>query len=78
METLDLRVERSRREWRATRKALNTNRHALAQVAAGLYPERDRLGSTGPLVRPDWLPDAPVEVSAIVLEHHPTPACSTS
>src|SRR5690606_33342072 len=72
VDVLDPRVERSRREWRATRQALNANRHALAQVAAGLYPERVRLGSTGLLARPDWLPDAPVEVSAIVLEHDPT------
>ncbi|MFD1320235.1 helix-turn-helix transcriptional regulator [Micromonospora sonneratiae] len=69
--TLDPRVEHSQDEWRYTRRALNAHRYQLAQVAACLYPEAYRLGSTGLITHPDWLPDTPIDLSAIDLEHQP-------
>ncbi|GLY20838.1 helix-turn-helix transcriptional regulator [Micromonospora sp. NBRC 101691] len=69
--TLDPRVEHSQDEWRYTRNALNTRRHALSQIAARLYPEAHRLGTTGLIAHPDWLPAAPVDLADIKLEHQP-------
>lgn len=71
VETLDPRVERSRREWQTTRQALNAQRHALAQVAVNLYPDQHRLNDTGLITHPDWLPSAPVDLAAINLHHQP-------
>jgi hypothetical protein len=62
----DPRVSDSQDRWRHTRRALNANRHALAQVAAGLYPDT-RLGTTGLVTHPDWLPPAPVDLAAVDL-----------
>lgn len=70
----DPRVLRSQDEWRRTRRHLNARRHALAQVAAGLYPPEYRLGSTGLLAHPDWLPARPVDLAAIALVHDPIAA----
>ncbi len=66
----DPRVARSRAEWCRTRRNLNATRHALSQVAADLYPEH-RMGDTGLITRPDWLPDKPVDITAISLTHTP-------
>jgi transcriptional regulator with XRE-family HTH domain len=62
----DPRVQESHDRWRQTRASLNRNRHALAQVAAGLYPDT-RLGTTGLVTHPDWLPPAPVDLAAVEL-----------
>lgn len=63
---LDPRVQDSHDRWRATRGALNSNRHALAQVAAGLYGPA-RFGDTGLIVGPGWLPDSPVDLRDVEL-----------
>lgn len=68
-EALDSRVKGSQDDWRRTRQALNAQRHALSQVAVHLYPQDLRLGATGLLVHPDWLPAAPIDLAAIDLEH---------
>ncbi|GGM27483.1 hypothetical protein GCM10011608_10310 [Micromonospora sonchi] len=66
----DQRVVESQNRWRATRQALNANRHALAQTAAGLYPER-RLSGTGLIAGPGWIPDGPVDLGAVELVERP-------
>jgi len=64
----DPRVLRSQAEWRTTRRALNANRNALAQIAAGMYPS-DQIGQTGAITRPGWIPDKPVPLDAIRLDY---------
>jgi transcriptional regulator with XRE-family HTH domain len=66
----DPRVVKSQDEWKATRLLLNRNRHRLSQVAAGLYPDH-RLGGTGLVTGPGWIPDAPVDLAAIALTELP-------
>lgn len=71
----DPRVTRSQDEWRATRQALNAHRNALAQVAAEVYPGR-QLERTGAITIPGWIPDRPVPLERVALEHRtegPTP-----
>lgn len=62
----DSRVVESQDRWRATRAALNANRHQLAQVAAGLYPDH-RLTDTGLIAGEGWIPDGPVDLAAVKL-----------
>lgn len=62
-------VMTSQDEWRYTRNALNAQRHALSQIAARLYPEAHRLGTTGLITHPTWLPAAPVDLASIELHH---------
>lgn len=69
-QTIDPRVEHSHTEWRRTRAALNSHRHALAQVAASLYGNH-QLGSTGLITHPGWLPGRPVDLAAVELHEHP-------
>lgn len=68
---LDGRIVRDQEEWRATRQALNVQRPALARLAASLYPDGHQIPGTGLLAHPDWLPDAPVELSAVSLAYEP-------
>lgn len=74
---LDPRVETDQQEWRDTRKALNSNRFALADVAQRLYESPLRLGTTGLLTNPGWLPSEPVDIDAIKLQHHASVAAPT-
>ncbi|MFB6392662.1 helix-turn-helix transcriptional regulator [Polymorphospora lycopeni] len=67
---VDVRVAESQDRWRRTRQALNVSRHQLAQAAAALYPDA-RLGSTGLITGPGWLPDAPVDLATIRLVEDP-------
>jgi transcriptional regulator with XRE-family HTH domain len=69
--TVDPRVTHSQDAWRRTRRALNAQRPALTQLAAQLYDPSVRLGTTGLLARPDWLPDEPVDLAAIELSYEP-------
>lgn len=62
----DPRVRDSHDRWRATRAHLNASRHALAQVAAGLYGEQP-LPGTGLISGPGWLPDQPVDLADVRL-----------
>jgi transcriptional regulator with XRE-family HTH domain len=70
---LDPRVRDSHTRWRATRTALNANRHRLAQVAAGLYGEQP-LPGTGLITHPTWLPDQPVDLADVQLVDQSTTA----
>jgi transcriptional regulator with XRE-family HTH domain len=70
---LDPRVRDSHQRWRATRTALNANRHALAQTAAGLYGEQP-LPGTGLITHPTWLPDQPVDLADVQLVDQSTTA----
>lgn len=62
----DQRVLDSQRQWRETRQRLNGARHRLSQVAAGLYPSA-RLGGTGLVSGPGWIPDGPVDLADVTL-----------
>jgi hypothetical protein len=53
--------------WRDVRRLLQSRRHELAAVAAGLYPSASRVGSTPLLGRPEWLPPAPLELDRVSL-----------
>ncbi|MEV0214329.1 helix-turn-helix transcriptional regulator [Micromonospora sp. NPDC050695] len=66
----DPRVVKSQDEWRRTRALLNSSRHSLSQVAADLYPDH-RLGGTGLIAGPGWIPDAPVDLADISLVEVP-------
>ncbi|MFG2046098.1 helix-turn-helix transcriptional regulator [Micromonospora sp. NPDC048935] len=66
----DPRVRDSQDQWKATRTLLNQNRHRLSQVAADLYPEH-RLGDTGLIAGPGWIPDAPVDLADITVTKVP-------
>lgn len=67
----DPRVTHSREQWVRTRRALNIHRRALTGVAASTYPEAVRLGDTGLITGPGWIPDRPARLDAIHLAHDP-------
>ncbi|WP_432838887.1 XRE family transcriptional regulator [Dactylosporangium sp. CA-092794] len=58
------RVLDSQGQWRAIRRALNAHRVALAREAARLYDETFRIGATGLIAPPGWLPDTPKDLAA--------------
>lgn len=70
---VDPRVEHSQRQWVATRRALNAHRVDLTHAAARLYPTA-KLGDTGLIAGPGWIPDAPVDLAAVALSFDPNPA----
>lgn len=53
--------------WKAVRRTLNRNRHALSKVAADLYWDPLRIEGTTCLTAPGWMPDTPVELRSIEL-----------
>lgn len=53
--------------WRAVRRGLNEHRMALSEVAAQLHRTAIRVDGTTLLTCQEWLPAAPVELSAIAL-----------
>jgi transcriptional regulator with XRE-family HTH domain len=57
-------IAESQQQWRATRRALNTHRVALAREAARLYDAHLRIGDTGLIAPEGWLPSQPVEIGA--------------
>lgn len=74
---VDVRVTRDQQEWAATRKALNGARPSLARLAASLYPDAHQIANTGLLAHPDWIPEQPVDLSAITLAYEPDAATPT-
>jgi hypothetical protein len=46
---------------------LNTNRATLGDLAAELYPQAHCIPGTTVLTRPEWMPEAPVELRDIDL-----------
>jgi hypothetical protein len=67
--TVDAGVARSQEGWRRTRRALNRQRPALTRQALQLYPPAARIGDTGLIAHPDWVPPVPVDLGAIELEY---------
>ncbi|MFB9448161.1 transcriptional regulator [Dactylosporangium vinaceum] len=57
------RVAESQQQWRTTRRALNAHRVALAREAARLYDAELRVGTSGLIAPPSWLPSTPRELS---------------
>jgi hypothetical protein len=53
--------------WRLVRRMVNEQRLGLVAEAARLYPGAARAASTDLLCRPEWLPDAPVDLAGIAL-----------
>lgn len=70
---VDPRVEHSQAQWVATRRALNAHRADLTHLAAGLYPTA-KVGNTGLIAGPGWLPATPVPLDAVTLSFDPNPA----
>lgn len=68
---LDPRVERDQQQWRKARRELNEQRVALTSAAARLYPAQVRIGHTGLISRPEWIPTQPVELDRIKLAYRP-------
>jgi transcriptional regulator with XRE-family HTH domain len=64
----DPRVEADQQQWRDMRQALNKSRFALADVAQRLYESPLRLGTTGLLTNPGWMPSRPVAIESVKLE----------
>lgn len=60
-------IAASRLEWRAQRRWLNQHRSELAQLAADLYPEEQRIPRSPLIAQPDWLPSNPVELRSLSL-----------
>jgi transcriptional regulator with XRE-family HTH domain len=78
---VDQRVRDQQESWRATRSQLNTNRFELGGVAARLYEPAARLGDTGLLIDPGWIPEHPIELGEVRLLHSdvsPTPSITGS
>ena len=59
-------VERSQREWRRC-DGSSTTTAVLGNLAAELYPDATRVGTTGVLTRPGWMPAEPVELDSVEL-----------
>ena len=57
----------SQERWRQVRAVLTANRQELSRLAARLYPDLPRVGSTDLLTRADWLPDAPLGLDDLPL-----------
>ena len=67
--TLDPRVDADHEQWCSTRRSLNSNRCELSSAATRLYQPAWRLGTTGLLRPPGWIPNIPVELASIDLVH---------
>jgi transcriptional regulator with XRE-family HTH domain len=67
----DARVARSHDEWCRSRTALNANRPALTGVAATVHGQASRLGATGLLAAPGWIPARPMPLDGIKLALDP-------
>jgi hypothetical protein len=53
--------------WRHVRGVLREHRHELSSVAARLYPDAPRVGSTKLLSRAQWIPDKPLPLDDLPL-----------
>jgi hypothetical protein len=58
-------------EWLDVRRRLRTERYEMGVAAAALYPDTLTVAGTPLLSRPEWLPDRPVPLEDIALDHHP-------
>ncbi len=65
---LDPRVRTSQDEWLRTRRALNGRRSNLARHVAQVYDPAHRIGDTGLIAHPGWIPDLPVDLAAVKLD----------
>jgi transcriptional regulator with XRE-family HTH domain len=70
---VDARVAHSQDEWRTTRRALNAHRSTLTRAVTQVYPAANRVGTTGLVAPPAWIPDAPIPLDAVTLTYDPTP-----
>lgn len=61
-------IEHAWRRWRAVRGGLNEHRIELSESAAQLHRAALRVEDTALLSCPGWLPAAPVELGAVMLE----------
>lgn len=57
----------SQEHWKAVRGQLGANRALLGNLAAELHPQENRVPGTTVLTKPEWVPDAPVEISDVDL-----------
>jgi hypothetical protein len=67
--------------WRQVRAVLTANRRQLSHIAAGLYPDLPRAGSTDLLCHPGFLPAAPLTLGELSLawqEQGPEPVIDPS
>ena len=67
--------------WLAVRRALNTHRYELAEVASRRYPVAARVAGTPLLCRREWIPDRPLDLDEVQLkwaDHAPAPAVDGS
>ncbi|MEV4762530.1 helix-turn-helix transcriptional regulator [Micromonospora chokoriensis] len=56
-------AEDSQKEWRAVRRQLNAHRVQLAREAARLYDVEQRVGDSGLIAAPQWLPSTPIALA---------------
>jgi hypothetical protein len=63
--------------WRQVRRVLREHRHELSSVAARLYPEAPRVGSTHLLSRAQWIPDVPLSLDDLPLTRAQDVPCVT-
>jgi hypothetical protein len=57
--------------WLAVRKYLREHRHELTAAAGAQYPLVPRVAGTPLLTRPEWLPQAPIELQDVQLAFRP-------
>jgi transcriptional regulator with XRE-family HTH domain len=60
-------VVASQDEWRRIRRHFNEHRADLASAAVRLYGPQHQLGLTPLIMRPDWIPRAPVDLADVAL-----------
>jgi len=66
-------IRDSQENWRNIRRELNAHRAVLAELAAELYPQEQRIPGTTVIALPDWVPDGPVDLDDIKLAWRPDP-----
>jgi transcriptional regulator with XRE-family HTH domain len=64
-------VHTSQEQWRSDRRALNTHRAALGDLAAELYPREQRVAGTSVPTGPGWMPGEPVDLTDVELVWRP-------
>ena len=57
------RTSQSQEEWRAVRRQMNVHRVPLARAAALLYGDDVRIGETGLITQPGWMPTEPIPLA---------------
>lgn len=64
----DAMVEASQHDWRLVRRHLAAHASELTALAADLYPQHDRLGSTALLTSRNWMAIEPVDLNDLELD----------